>query len=64
LDEDHRIPLAELKCMSPKRVKQLDFVFGFGVRGPAEGGGAGPILLPPRRPARRSAKLVPIFLEG
>ena len=39
--------------------------FVFGVRGPAEGGGAVPILLPaPPRPARRSAKLVHIFLEG
>jgi hypothetical protein len=39
--------------------------FVFGVRGPAEGGGAGPILLlPPPRPARRSAMLAPIFLGG
>ena len=43
----------------------VGLVFGFGVRGPAEGGGAVPILLPaPPRPARRSAKLVHIFLEG
>ena len=62
LDKDHRIPLAELKCMSPKRVKQLDLYLGCAAR--RRGGGAGPILSPPLRPARRSAKLVHIFLEG
>jgi hypothetical protein len=30
IGKDHRIPLAELKCMSPKRVKELDLYLGSG----------------------------------
>jgi len=30
IGKDHRIPLAELKCMSPKRVKVLDSYLGVG----------------------------------
>ncbi len=30
IGKDHRIPLAELKCMSPKRVKELDLYLGAG----------------------------------
>jgi hypothetical protein len=30
IGKDHRIPLAELKCMSPKRVKQLDLYLDLG----------------------------------
>src|SRR4029077_475853 len=30
IGKDHRIPLAELKCMSPKRVKELDSYLGLG----------------------------------
>src|SRR5258708_4713665 len=30
IGKDHRIPLAELKCMSPKRVKELDLYLGLG----------------------------------
>ena len=33
----HRIPLAELKCMSPKRVKELDLFWVWGAR-PGGGG--------------------------
>lgn len=29
-DKDHCIPLAELKCMSPKRLKVLDLYLGAG----------------------------------
>jgi len=31
IGKDHRIPLAELKCMSPKRVKELDLYLGLGL---------------------------------
>ena len=51
--------------MGPKRVKQWDLNLGLGCAARRRGGGAVPILLPaPPRPARRSAKLVHIFLEG
>ena len=30
IGKDHRIPLAELKCVSPKRVKELDLYLGLG----------------------------------
>ena len=30
IGKDHRIPLAELKCMSPKRVKELNLYLGLG----------------------------------
>ena len=30
IGKDHRIPLAELKCVSPKRVKELDLLLGLG----------------------------------
>jgi hypothetical protein len=30
IGKDHRIPLAELKCMSPKRVKELDLHLDLG----------------------------------
>ena len=30
IGKDHRIPLAQLKCMSPKRVKELDLYLGLG----------------------------------
>src|ERR1700676_1982816 len=32
IGKDHRIPLAELKCMSPKRVKELDLYLGCAAR--------------------------------
>ena len=30
IGKDHRIPLVELKCISPKRVKELDLFVGAG----------------------------------
>ena len=30
IGKDHRIPLAELQCMSPKRVKELNLYLGLG----------------------------------
>src|SRR5258708_34854358 len=59
LGKDHRIPLVELKCMSPKRVRELDLHLGFGSaarRRGEEPGRARPVKLAHgRRPLFRPA---------
>ncbi len=38
IGKDHRIPLAELKCMIPKRVKELELYLGLGCAARRRGG--------------------------
>ena len=59
IGKDHRIPLAELKCVSPKRVKVLDLYLGVGRAARRRGEEPG------RTPALKSAHgRRPLFRPG